>query len=380
MGRVKLKIKRIESSSNRQITYSKRKTGIVKKTKELSILCDIDAILLMFSPSGKPTLCLGEHSSSIEDILARYAQLTPQERAKRKLESLEALKKTFKKLDHDVNVQEFLGTSSQTVEYEIEHVNELTVELKGNINADYQFISILLDTSNWADPEKIDSVEHLRAMEQSLKESLNRIRTHKENLGKEQLIALECTTQFQNGMHIPLGMVEEQHAESLSWIPGNENQHMILPDDHSLLHQRDMECATDVSLPSYSAYFGTGKQPEIDSSGQEGNGLHDLSRNACLGLQLSDQYPPYSQYNLNLSCNKGVKPESQDPHVNYELSNNFEIMRPPFDAGHHTWASTSGPCAVPQFDNHLYSQVCSTSEMLYAQSEFIHKGNRPDKT
>ncbi|KAK9119219.1 hypothetical protein Scep_017312 [Stephania cephalantha] len=346
MGRVKLKIKRIESSSNRQITYSKRKTGIVKKTKELSILCDIDAILLMFSPSGKPTLCLGEHSSSIEDILARYAQLTPQERAKRKLESLEALKKTFKKLDHDVNVQEFLGTSSQTVEELTHQVRILQARLSDTHKR----------LSNWADPEKIDSLEHLRALEQSLKESLNRIRTHKENLGKEQLIALECTTQFQNGMHIPLGMVEEQHAESLSWIPGNENQHMMLPDDHSLLHQREMECTTDASLPSYSAYFGTGKQPEIDSSGQEGNGLHDLSRNACLGLQLSDQYPPYSQYNLNLSVNKGVKPESQDPQVSYQVSNNFEMTRPSYDTGHHSWASTSGPCAVPQFDNHLYSQ------------------------
>ena len=61
MGRVKLKIKRLESTSNRQVTYSKRRNGILKKAKELSILCDIDIILLMFSPTGKPTLFLGEH-------------------------------------------------------------------------------------------------------------------------------------------------------------------------------------------------------------------------------------------------------------------------------------------------------------------------------
>ena len=60
MGRVKLKIKRLESTSNRQVTYSKRRNGILKKAKELSILCDIDIILLMFSPTGKPTLFLGE--------------------------------------------------------------------------------------------------------------------------------------------------------------------------------------------------------------------------------------------------------------------------------------------------------------------------------
>jgi len=60
MGRVKLKIKRLENNSGRQVTYSKRRSGILKKAKELSILCDIDLILLMFSPTGKPTICIGE--------------------------------------------------------------------------------------------------------------------------------------------------------------------------------------------------------------------------------------------------------------------------------------------------------------------------------
>ncbi|CAN6440870.1 unnamed protein product [Victoria cruziana] len=82
MGRVKLKIKKLENSNGRQVTYSKRRAGIVKKAKELSILCDIDIVLLMFSPTGKATLCHGERST-IEDVIGRFAQLTPQERAKR---------------------------------------------------------------------------------------------------------------------------------------------------------------------------------------------------------------------------------------------------------------------------------------------------------
>jgi hypothetical protein len=63
MGRVKLTIKRLENTNNRQVTYSKRRNGILKKAKELSILCDIDIALIMFSPTGKPTLCLGERRS-----------------------------------------------------------------------------------------------------------------------------------------------------------------------------------------------------------------------------------------------------------------------------------------------------------------------------
>lgn len=59
MGRVKLKIKRLENPNGRMATYAKRKNGIIKKASELSILCDVDVVLLMFSPGGKPSLCRG---------------------------------------------------------------------------------------------------------------------------------------------------------------------------------------------------------------------------------------------------------------------------------------------------------------------------------
>ena len=60
MGRRKLKIQRLECVKARQAKYSKRKIGILKKAKELAILCDIDLALLMFSPTGKPTLHVGQ--------------------------------------------------------------------------------------------------------------------------------------------------------------------------------------------------------------------------------------------------------------------------------------------------------------------------------
>jgi len=55
MGRVKLEIKKIENPTNRQVTYSKRRNGLIKKAYELSVLCDIDLALIVFSPSGKLT-------------------------------------------------------------------------------------------------------------------------------------------------------------------------------------------------------------------------------------------------------------------------------------------------------------------------------------
>lgn len=53
MGRVKLRIKRIENTTSRQVTFSKRRNGLTKKAYELSVLCDVDVALIMFSPSGR---------------------------------------------------------------------------------------------------------------------------------------------------------------------------------------------------------------------------------------------------------------------------------------------------------------------------------------
>ncbi|RDX85186.1 MADS-box protein FLOWERING LOCUS C, partial [Mucuna pruriens] len=53
MGRKKLEIKRIENKSTRQITFSKRRNGLMKKAHELSILCDANVALVVFSSTGK---------------------------------------------------------------------------------------------------------------------------------------------------------------------------------------------------------------------------------------------------------------------------------------------------------------------------------------
>nr|AEJ76853.1 MADS32 [Gossypium hirsutum] len=220
MGRGKLKIKKLENTNGRQATYAKRKHGIMKKANELSILCDVEIILLMFSPTNKPSVCIGKRSS-IEEIIEKFAQLTPQERAKRKLESLEALKKTFKKLDHDVNIHEFLGSSTQTIEDLTNQARLLQARLS----------EIHRRLSCWTDVDKINNVEHLGQMEDSLKDYLNQIRAHKENLGKQQLLPIECTSQFQNEMHVPFRMGIEQQLQSLAWMPNNDSRHMALPED-----------------------------------------------------------------------------------------------------------------------------------------------------
>ncbi|KAG4394435.1 hypothetical protein GLYMA_20G034000v4 [Glycine max] len=230
MGRVKLKIKRLENTNGRPATYAKRRNGIMKKAAELSILCDIDIILLMFAPNGKPSLCRGR-CSNFEEVITKFGQLTPQERTKRKLETLEALKKTFKKLDHDVNVQEFFGTSSQTIEDLSNQAKLLQTQIFGTHKR----------LSHWTEFDKINSVDQLGRMENSLRESLDQIRTHKENVKKQQqLVSLQCNNQL-NEMNIPFRMTAQQ-LQPLSWIVNDNDQNIVLPEDSNMfLHNNQTD-------------------------------------------------------------------------------------------------------------------------------------------
>uniref|UniRef100_A0A453QQX4 MADS-box domain-containing protein n=1 Tax=Aegilops tauschii subsp. strangulata TaxID=200361 RepID=A0A453QQX4_AEGTS len=53
MGRGKIVIERIDNPTNRQVTFSKRRGGLMKKARELAILCDADLALIVFSSTGR---------------------------------------------------------------------------------------------------------------------------------------------------------------------------------------------------------------------------------------------------------------------------------------------------------------------------------------
>lgn len=46
-------VKRIEDKTSRQVTFSKRRSGLMKKASELSVMCDVDVALFIFSSKGK---------------------------------------------------------------------------------------------------------------------------------------------------------------------------------------------------------------------------------------------------------------------------------------------------------------------------------------
>ncbi|KAM0929506.1 hypothetical protein ACQ4PT_001570 [Festuca glaucescens] len=65
MGRGKVVLQRIENKISRQVTFAKRRNGLLKKAYELSILCDAEVALVLFSHAGR----LYQFSSSSKNLL-----------------------------------------------------------------------------------------------------------------------------------------------------------------------------------------------------------------------------------------------------------------------------------------------------------------------
>eukprot|EP00250_Pteridium_aquilinum_P021499 c25145_g2_i3 orf=263-1120(+) len=67
------KIRRIENKTSRQVTFSKRRSGLLKKAWELSVLCEASLAVIIFSPTGK----LYEFASpNMMKVVERYMKIS----------------------------------------------------------------------------------------------------------------------------------------------------------------------------------------------------------------------------------------------------------------------------------------------------------------
>ncbi|XP_050260236.1 MADS-box protein JOINTLESS-like isoform X3 [Quercus robur] len=69
MTRKKIEIKKIDNTTARQVTFSKRRRGLFKKACELSTLCDAEIALMVFSATGK---LFDYASSSMQQVIERH--------------------------------------------------------------------------------------------------------------------------------------------------------------------------------------------------------------------------------------------------------------------------------------------------------------------
>ncbi|XP_073043870.1 MADS-box protein SOC1-like [Primulina eburnea] len=148
MVRGKVQMKRIENATSRQVTFSKRRNGILKKAYELSVLCDAEVALIIFSQKGR----LYEFSSSsMHNIIERYLEHAKEDR----------------NITTGVEEQQHLKHEAAFISKKIELLE----------NAQRKILGHNLATS---------SLEELQEIDSNLEKSLKNIRERKDQLYKEE--------------------------------------------------------------------------------------------------------------------------------------------------------------------------------------------------
>ncbi|XP_044501430.1 MADS-box protein SOC1-like [Mangifera indica] len=154
MVRGKTQMRRIENNTSRQITFSKRRNGLLKKAFELSVLCDAEVALIIFSPRGK----LYEFaSSSMQETIGRFLRHTKDSRASKR-----PTEETMQNMKNE----------AANMMKKIEHLEDWKRKLLG---------------------EGLEScsIEELQEIEQQLENSVSNIRARKTVLFKEQIQQLK---------------------------------------------------------------------------------------------------------------------------------------------------------------------------------------------
>ncbi|CAN0909051.1 Protein TRANSPARENT TESTA 16 [Linum grandiflorum] len=198
MGRGKITIKRIENQTTRQVTFSKRRNGLLKKTHELSVLCDAQIGLIIFSSTGK--LC--QYSSEpfrMEQIIERYQKATgtriPEHDSREQvLNEIAVLRKETKQLQ--VSMRRYTGEEMANIPF-----------------------------------------QDLEQLEQQLERSVTKVRDRKNELLQQQLENLRRKER----------MLEEQNSNMYRWIQENraafefQQQEQVEPDAKPLDQQQLMQ-------------------------------------------------------------------------------------------------------------------------------------------
>nr|ANA05340.1 APETALA1 [Plukenetia volubilis] len=191
MGRGRVQLKRIENKINRQVTFSKRRGGLLKKAHEISVLCDAEVALVVFSHKGK----LFEYStdSCMEKILERYERYSYAERqlTATDLNSQENWTLEYNRLKAKVellqrNHRHYLG----------EELDSMT--LKELQNLEHQLDNALKHIRSRKNQLMYESISELQKKERAIQEQNNMLA--KQIKEKEKKVAQQAQWEQQNHM------------------------------------------------------------------------------------------------------------------------------------------------------------------------------------
>ncbi|XP_043965734.1 myocyte enhancer factor 2cb isoform X6 [Gambusia affinis] len=120
MGRKKIQITRIMDERNRQVTFTKRKFGLMKKAYELSVLCDCEIALIIFNSTNK----LFQYASTdMDKVLLKYTEYNEPHESRTNSDIVEALNKKENKGSESPELDSALILTPRTEE-KYKQINE----------------------------------------------------------------------------------------------------------------------------------------------------------------------------------------------------------------------------------------------------------------
>ncbi|XP_004072493.1 myocyte-specific enhancer factor 2C isoform X4 [Oryzias latipes] len=120
MGRKKIQITRIMDERNRQVTFTKRKFGLMKKAYELSVLCDCEIALIIFNSTNK----LFQYASTdMDKVLLKYTEYNEPHESRTNSDIVEALNKKENKGGESPELESTLILTPRTEE-KYKQINE----------------------------------------------------------------------------------------------------------------------------------------------------------------------------------------------------------------------------------------------------------------
>ncbi|XP_051124526.1 agamous-like MADS-box protein AGL66 [Andrographis paniculata] len=304
MGRVKLEIKKIENATNRQVTFSKRRNGLIKKAYELSVLCDVDIGLIMFSPSGRVSIFSGNRST-VEEIMVRYVNLPEHERGR--LQNQEYLQKILGKFksEADHNRYQDPNCSTSTVDSQVEELQQQFFKCKCELDDMEKKLRIYE-----GDASLVTTMCELQFREQILEDRLNQIRARKHVL-QETLNSPDIKPSQVMNLHsepTDVNMLAARNQDTvLDWLPQRDPQIQILNflDSNGLLPMRDQpQCEDNIMAPSLSLMNAQAPSVHVQQN--------NLSPN--MSMEDNTQRPEFGQViDVNLSLWDELYPTGSDP-------------------------------------------------------------------
>ncbi|KAM0011335.1 putative transcription factor MADS-MIKC family [Helianthus debilis subsp. tardiflorus] len=228
LGRGKIEIKRIENTTNRQVTFCKRRSGLLKKAYELSVLCDAEVALIVFSSRGR----LYEYANnSVKGTIDRYkkACLDPQSSG---------------------------SVSEANAQYYKQEAAKLRQQISNLQNQNRQFYMNIMGESLGSMQAK-----DLKNLETKLEKGISRIRAKKDEL---LFAEIEHIQKRENELHNSNQFLRAKIAENpsaqqqhMSLMPGSSDYNLGQPhqqfDSRNYLQVNDLQPDNSYSLQDQTA-------------------------------------------------------------------------------------------------------------------------------